>query len=72
MECAALRAAGAHAADVNRTRSAGDPVELIRLPPCSSNEFTVIEGEATALIPLSLSILVALPCAIQLSLGGFH
>lgn len=72
VESAMLHAAGADAAVVNRTGSTGDPARLIRLPPSPPNEFTVIEYEATALLSLSLSLLIALPCTIQLSLGGFH
>lgn len=58
VEIAMLRAAGADAAVVNRTGSTGDPVRLIRLPPRPPNEFTVIEDEATALLSLSMSLLV--------------
>lgn len=47
-----LCAAGADAAVGNRTESMGDPVRLIRLPPCSPNEFTVIKDKETALISL--------------------
>ncbi len=68
---AMLHAAGADAGIVNRAGSAGDPARLIRLPPSPPNEFAVIEYKATALLSLSLSLPIALPCTIQLSLGGF-
>lgn len=45
-------AAGTDAAIVKRTRSISVSSRLIRLPLCPSNEFMVIEGEATALISL--------------------
>lgn len=70
-ESAMLHAAGADAAIVNRTGSTGDSARLIRLPPSPPNEFAVIEYKATALLSLSLSLPIALPCTIQLSLGGF-
>lgn len=65
VESAMLHAAGADAAVENKTGSTGDPARLIRLPPFLPNENTVIEYEATVMLSLSLSLLIALSCTIQ-------